>query len=439
MALGGGTWQAQNKILPGSYINFSSVVHASAALSDRGIVAAPLTLSWGAEGTVIELDAGDVQKNCKVLFGYSYESNEMLALRELFCHARKAFVYRLGTGAVKASCTYAQARYGGARGNSITIAIAANADDNTKFDVSTYFGGEFVDKQTVSSAAGLTDNDYVTFITSATLAVTAGVNLSGGTDATVNGAAHEAFLAKIESYAFNVLCCPASESATVALYKAFTQRLRDELGIKFQLVTWQAASDYEGVIGVWNTVTHSRIVGVSSHLLVYWVAGAEASAAFNKSLTNAVYDGELTVDTAYTQAQLEAAIQAGKFMLHNVSGTVRVLIDVNSLVTLSDEKGAVFQSNQTIRVCDQIANDIATLFASRYAGVVANDASGRAALWGDVTKLLRDMERVRAIEAFDTEIVSVEPGDDKRSVLITVNGLNVINAMEKLYMSVIVM
>ena len=47
MALGGGTWLVQNKVLPGSYINFSSVAKASATLSDRGYAAAPLCPELG--------------------------------------------------------------------------------------------------------------------------------------------------------------------------------------------------------------------------------------------------------------------------------------------------------------------------------------------------------------------------------------------------------
>ena len=120
MALGGGTWLSQNKILPGTYINFSSIARATAALSDRGIVAAPLPLNWGPEGTVLEIENGDLQKNCRKLFGYSYEAAEMLPLRELFRHARKVFVYRLGTGAVKASCDYAEAKF-----HSILFALSA--------------------------------------------------------------------------------------------------------------------------------------------------------------------------------------------------------------------------------------------------------------------------------------------------------------------------
>ena len=47
MALGGGTWTSQNKTLPGSYVNFVSIAKADASLSDRGVVAMPLTLNWG--------------------------------------------------------------------------------------------------------------------------------------------------------------------------------------------------------------------------------------------------------------------------------------------------------------------------------------------------------------------------------------------------------
>ena len=49
MALGGGTFLVQNKILPGAYLNFVSVVQASATLSERGVATLPLALDWGPE------------------------------------------------------------------------------------------------------------------------------------------------------------------------------------------------------------------------------------------------------------------------------------------------------------------------------------------------------------------------------------------------------
>ncbi|MCH5192169.1 MAG: phage tail sheath family protein [Oscillospiraceae bacterium] len=438
MSHGGGTWRTQNKVMPGTYINFSSLARASATLSDRGVAAAPFELSWGPEGTVFEVTAGDFQKNSQRIFGYSFDAPEMLPLREIFCHATKVYCYRLGTGAKKAACTYAEAKYGGVRGNDIRIVIARNVDNESFYDVSTYLDNTCVDTQTVANAGNLVANDFVTFKTTP-LTDAPGTPLTGGANAeSISGSDHQDFLDKIEHYAFNALCCPVADSGTVALYAAFTKRVRDELGAKFQLVAWQAASDYEGVVGVWNEVTHSTIADVGSHSLVYWVAGAQAGVAVNKSLTNSIYDGELTVNVDYTQAQLEADIKAGKFMLHNVNGTVRVLEDINTLIILSDERGDIFQNNQTVRVCDQIANDVAVLFNTRYVGTIPNDASGRATLWGDIVSLIQQLERIRAVEDFDPDTVAVEIGDNKKAVLLTINGLNVVNAMSQLYMSVII-
>ena len=63
MALGGGTFLVQNKILPGAYINFISVANANATLSDRGIATIPLEMNWGAENEVITVELADFQKN----------------------------------------------------------------------------------------------------------------------------------------------------------------------------------------------------------------------------------------------------------------------------------------------------------------------------------------------------------------------------------------
>ena len=439
MALGGGTWLTQGKILPGTYVNFSSLAKASATLSDRGYAAAPFVLSWGPENEVFAVTSGEFQKNSKAIFGYSYDHPKLLALREIFLHATTVYCYRLGLGAVKASNDFATAKHPGVRGNDISTVIAPNVDDDTLWDVTTYLDGIAQDTQTVAEAADLVGNTWVDIKKTAILEATAGVPLTGGTDAEeITGDSHQGFLDKLEGFSFNTLCCPAADPAIVGLYAAYTERMRDEVGAKFQLVAWQPNSDYEGVIGVWNTATHPSIEDVDEHAIVYWATGAQAGVAVNKSLTNAKYDGELILDTDYTQAELTAAIKAGKFIFHNVNGLTRVLEDINTLLTLSDTKGEVFQSNQTIRVCDQIANDIAVLFNERYVGVVPNDASGRSALWGDITHYMKQLEDIRAVENFDPDSVTCEQGDRKKAVLVIVNGLNIINAMAQLYMSVII-
>lgn len=330
------------------------------------------------------------------------------------------------------TCTQT-AKYCGVRGNDLKIVIQKNADDASKYDVTTYFGTVKVDTQTVAKAADLVANDYVTF-KAADLAVTAGTPLTGGTNGTVDGTAHQAYLDKIESYTYNTMGVVVTDDVTKKLYVAFNKRLRDELGIKFQLVVYNLSADYMGVISVKNKVTDT---GWSEAALVYWVTGAESGCAVNKSCQNKKYDGGFTVDTNYTQNELKAAIKAGEFTFHKVNGVVRVLEDINSMVTTSDTCGDVFKDNQTIRVIDQLGNDDAVLFNTKYLGVVPNNASGRTSLWSDLVKIRTQLQELGAIEGFTDSDVTVAQGDSKKAVVIT-SAITVVNAMGKLYETVTV-
>ena len=441
MALGGGVWFSQNKILPGTYINFISRATAAGALSERGVCAIALTLDWGADSGLIEVDVSDFLKNSQKIFGYDYGNAKMKGLRDLYLHARKVYVYKLnGATTGKATNAYATALYSGVRGNDLKIKVAVNADDEDLFDVTTLLGTAPVDVQTVASAAALKANDYVTFKTNATLEATAGLALTGGTNATVTVANHQAFLDLMESVSdVNAIGVVNDESVTGALelnalYGAWVKRMRDEVGVKLQLVAYNYAGDHEGIVNVVNATTDD---GWSAASLVYWVLGVIGGTAINASATNMVYDGEFTVTAAYTQAQLEGIISGGKFALHKVGPDLRILMDINSLVTLSDEKNYLFQKNQTIRVIDNIATDIAAIFNTRYLGQVPNDDAGRISLWTDIVAHHRELERIRAIEDFDEDLVTVEPGDEKTSVLVN-EQISVVNAMEKLYMTCVI-
>lgn len=446
MALGGGIWAVQNKVLPGTYINFSSVAKASATLSERGYAAMPLMLDWGPDNAVFTVTSGDFQKNSLKLFGHAYAEDAMLPLRELFKYAQTLYAYRLNGGGAKAANKFCTAKYTGSAGNRLSTVIAVNADDADLFDVSTYIDTTLVDMQTVTKAGDLKPNDFVTWKADATLEATAKTPLTAGANGAANAAAYQAFLDKIESYSFNTLGCPSDDATTIGLFVNFTRRMCDEVGANFQTVVFNAlgaakAGDYEGVIEVGNKVVDfdSAIPGMGQYGLVYWATGVSAGCAVNKSNTNKRYDGELTVNVDYTQADLEKGIKTGRFMFHNVGGEVRILEDINSLVTVSDTKGDVFKANQTVRVCDQIANDVAVLFNTRYLGVVPNDATGRVALWNDICKIYQALESIRAIEDFDPDTVTVEQGDTKKAVVCTTKDLNVINAMAQLYLSVVVM
>ena len=434
MALGGGSFTTQNKELPGAYINFVSMASASTTLSNRGIATMPLEMDWGVEGDIFEVSNEDFQKRSQKIFGYAYDHAKMKGLRDLFIGTKTLYAYRLNGGGKKAANTFATALYSGIRGNDLKIVVQANADDESKFDVITYLGTVAVDTQTVVKAADLVVNDYVTFKTDATLAVTASTPLTGGENGVVDGTAYQTYLDKIEAYTYNIMGVVTTDAVTIKLFNAFNKRLRDEMGIKFQLVTYKNAADFMGIISIENKVTDE---GWSEASLVYWVTGIQAGCEVNKSCQNKKYDGEFTVDVSYTQTQLKQCIKEGKFVFHRVNSDIRVLDDINTMVTISDTCGDVFKDNQTIRVIDQLGNDDAVLFNTKYLGVVPNNASGRTSLWSDLVKIRQNLQDIGAIENFADSDVTIAQGDTKKAVVVT-SGVEVVNAMGKLYMTVTV-
>ena len=433
MALGGGTFVAQNKVLPGAYINFVSLARASGTSSDRGIATMPLELDWGVEGSVFEVTNASFSRDCEKIFGYSFNHEKMKGLRDLFKNVTTLYAYRLNGGGTKASNTYATAKFGGVRGNDLKIVIQKNVDDDSMFDVMTVLDTTVVDTQTVARATDLVSNDFVTW-SGAELAVTAGVGLTGGSNGDVNGDAHQSYIDKIESYSFNALGVITTDDTIKSLYENFCRRLRNEIGAKFQAVIHQKAADFEGVVNVKNKVTDQ---GWNESCLVYWVTGIVAGCAINKSNLNKIYDGEFTVDVDYTQTQLTNAIAAGEFALHKVGSDIRVLDDINSMVTTSVTKGDVFKDNQTIRIIDQIANDIAVLFNTKYLGAVPNNEAGRISFWTDLVKHHKWMQDIGAIENFNDRDVTVTAGDSKKSIVVN-DAVTILNAMSKLYMTVTV-
>ncbi len=429
MALGGGKFLTQNKILPGSYINFISVARASANLSDRGTCTMAFTLDWGKDGEIFEVSNEDFIKDSKKIFGYNFTDDKLVYLREIFKHAKKVYCYRLNSGN-KATCEYADAKYSGIRGNDLKIIIQKNVDDESKFNVITLLDNKVVDEQMVASKEELKNNDYVNFKDNINISkLTSGVSLTGGSNGDVTAGNHQEYLSKVEAYHFNTMGVVTSDTAIKQLYEAFTKRMRDEVGAKFQTVIHNHKADYEGIINVKNVTENGGVE------LVYWIVGLQASTNINKSCLNKRYDGELDIVCDFSQSELKKAIVNGEFTLHKVGDDVRVLSDINSLTTVTDEKGVAFKENQTIRVIDQIAMDIANIFNSKYLGNVPNDEAGRISLWSDIVKHHETLQEMRAIENFKDTDVIVKQAESKKAVLIG-DYVTVVNAMAKLYMIV---
>ena len=437
MPIGGGYFTLQNKVLPGAYINFVSTGGGVTA-GDRGVAALPLELHFGEAGKLFRLDSATFYQQAQKLFGYDATAPELLLIRECLKHAKELLWYRVNTGGEKASATAGgvtvTAKYAGTRGNALAVAVAKNAEDESKFDVATFLDSKQVDLQTVADASGLADNDFVSF-GSGTLTLAAAKTLSGGTDGTADAASYTAFLSALEVEEFNVVGYCGSDSAIKELFRTFAVRLIEQEGKKVTAVVAKMDANHEGVISVKNGVILSDGTEVPAEQAVAWVAGATAGAAINQSLTNQRYDGAVDVDDKYTKSQYEQAIKDGKFVFYAENGSARVLSDVNSLTDFTGGKTADWTSNRVVRVMNNWANDVARIFSSSYMGAQTNDNIGRDLFKADLIALATQYQNIRAISGFTPDDIVITQGEGKRDVVSTVC-LRPCDAMEKLYMAV---
>lgn len=429
--LGGGTFTVQNKVLPGSYINVVSTDVGADVFGERGVTAIGIKLDWGDEN-IIEMTREDFMKNSVEYFSRPYTDNALKDIREAFKNSSKLLVYKLNqTDQTKATCTYCTAKKYGARGNYIRLYSSKNADNPSLYDVKLTIYDETVFSQTVANIKELNENSYVVWNTASSLGVISGTYLTGGVSGFVEGTDAQNFLNKLDSFTFNAVAMIYDDEDNERLLVEYTKRMRDEVGKKFQCVTGTYSGGYEGNVCVKAKLDN----GEDSYHILAWAAGAVGGCAVNKSLTNMLYNGEYTIAADASQTELEQSIKKGEFVFHRVNGDVRVLLDINSLVDTTAEKGEDFKDNQTIRLIDRIAADIASIFNCYYLGRVPNDAAGRNSLWCDIVKHHEKLLELRALDGFDENSITVEKGESRKSVVIT-DVITPANAMTQLYMTV---
>lgn len=451
---GGGTFVTQNKILPGAYINVISATKATARLGERGMAAIALPLTAYTANQVIEITNIEYLQTPDKFLGEDLPGGTIDALDELFQHATRAYIYNNYSG--DGAPGYANIILNG-RTTTTGIAITGGTTTITQLGALTV-GGETLsttyDLKINEVAKDWSTNGSEILPYSAEIRLTAkengpmgstvidGFNAIGNAEVFVQDGVGTVAAVEVgeiclalEPYDFNCIAAYTTDSDEVADYISQVEIWRDQYGKKCQLVVYdQDDPDYEGVINVVSTVTDAN---VPAYALVAWVCGAQAGCEVNESCTNMIYDGKYNIKCNHSQSDLEDCIREGQFVFHLAYGDVVVLEDINSMVTTTVDKGEDFKSNQTMRVVDQIANDIAKLFNTKYLGRIPNDEAGRTSLWADIVKHHLQLQDIRAIQNFDSSRLTVEQGDTKKSVVVN-DVVNPVNAMAQLYMTVIV-
>lgn len=431
--MAGGTFTAQNKVRAGAYINFRSVKKGPAAVGDRGIAVVPMELGFGPAGRLIEITA---ESDVKKLLGYPADHKALLLLRECAKRAKKVLVYRLTEGG-RASCTGGNltvtARYGGSRGNDLTVRVAAEGE---KFRVETLLDGAVADRQEGRAVSDLSGNSWVEFSGSGALTAQAGMVLTGGSDEKVSAESYDGFFSALEKADFQTFALPSGDAGVLSKAAAFVRRMRDQEGKKIQgVAAGYPQADCEGIISVKNGVVLEDGTEISAVQATAYVAGMTAGAQVNESNTYGSYDGAVEVSERYTDSEITAALKDGEWVFVPRNGGVVVEQDINTFTSFTAEKGKIFSKNRPLRVMDGLAADIKALFEGQYLGKTGNSADGRSLFKAEILSYLQQLEDIGAIDGLDPEDVEVLPGSDADAVAVKLL-LRPVDSMEKLYMTV---
>lgn len=444
--MAGGTWNGQNKVIPGVYINTKSQGNVSVTVGTKGTVAIAESLSWGEPGTVRQIIPGE---DLRPYIGYDITHEKAMFLREMMKGSDttdgpvKILLYRpAGTGGAKAAGSIGgltvTALYDGIRGNDIAVIIQEDPDTEDVFDVLTVIDGTVVDTQSASEINELTDNQWVTFSGTGKLTQTAGQVLSGGADPVIASADYADFLTAIEPYPFDILAYDGTDKTVIQAYASFVKRVSERAGKKCQAVMANAsACNSEWVISAGNGVKLEDGTVLTPQQAVWWLAGAEAGARYNQSLTYAQYPGAVEAMPRMTDEQAEQAVKRGEIVFIDNFDTVKVCTDINTLTSFSADKGQEYSKNRVMRVLNQYCNDTYRQLSLHYLGKIDNNENGRNLVKGWNVGYLNEMQANGGIRDFQSEDVVVSPGNTVDAVVLNV-ALRPVDSIEKIYVSVTV-
>lgn len=439
----GGTWTSQNKVLPGVYIRFKTGQATGLTVGERGIVTICEPMSWGPVGQVTPVT---LTTDMTPITGYDITAPQNRFLQEMFKGTNRTsapttiLLYRpSASSSAQATVTTGQltatAVYPGARGNDITIVITELTEPESTFTVSTVVDGAIVDQQTAAEVTDLVNNAWVTFSGSGALAATTGAALTGGADGTVQSAAYSAYLTAIEPYKFDIMVYDGQDSTVQTALLAFIERVNENNGQYCQLVASGLSNpNSRYVINAGSPVTLSDGTELTEQQVAWWLGGAEAGARYNESLTYAQYPGAVST-TMQTVDQFSQAVQAGNLVLFAEDGVVKIMQDINSLVSYTEDIGEVYSKNRVMRLCNTIANDIFQQFSANFIGVVNNNEQGRARFQAAIVGYLQQIQDNQGIQNFTAEDVEVLAGTAIDAIVVNV-AIQAVDSVEKIYMTI---
>lgn len=173
--------------------------------------------------------------------------------------------------------------------------------------------------------------------------------------------------AQLEKLTFDWVAAPAMDSA--ALVDWVKAQRGAGKSVK-AVVAGADAPDCEGIVNLWASDLVLEDGAIDPKAYAARIAGLLAALPLTRSAT---YAGLPEVMSAGGYDDPDAAVEAGQLIIVAGSSGYRLGRAVNSLTTLTADKGAPFRKIKIVEGIDLIRADIARTFESGYVGKVPND------------------------------------------------------------------
>lgn len=210
-------------------------------------------------------------------------------------------------------------------------------------------------------------------------------------------------LAYFKTVKFDYLVAPtvASDNKTALVVDYVkTERANNKL---IKAVLPNTVGNFEGII---NYATTNVYVGETAYTAEDYcarIAGIIAGTPISISATYAPLP-ELTDCTRLTKAEMDSAVDAGKFIVWFDGEKVKTARAVNSLTTLTQEKNTQFQKIKIVDAMDMIANDIRMTTEDNYLGKYANSYDNKCLLLSAIGNYFDGLVADSVLEAYTIEI-----------------------------------
>ena len=446
-----GTWETQNKVRPGVYINY---VFSDAELinyASEGVLALNYSLPLNPEG-IVEITSTAIKQKALEKYGVIQGSDAYKYITTLLKYSSKLIIYSPAvTGGKKAELKIpdelnATAIYPGYAGNKISVEVVKSTTPN-KSVINTYFNDELVAIQNYDSESKELEgtNDFATIEVQKSegdLSPQVPTLLSQGLDGTINydKFAKDFFESLLATEVEVVAICSPEDQYDFSLVEDFINNYNANHVQKVVAVYPKgdgSNKNSEFVIAVAKqTATLQNGLVLSPELLAGYIGAKEAGATYTDDLTFNLCDDIVEI-TELSNEDIENNIKTGIMNLSLRSDrSVVIEDDINSLVLLSENQSSSLKSNDTLRLLNDLSYRIVSYGENVIIGKKKVTETTLNIVKAFVIEIMNQYAQEQVIINFDSNNdVQVVFGEQPDGILCTI-AIQKTNSAKKLYFSI---